>query len=869
MTVARTPVAGIDPVREDGEVAERGARRPTGTVTFLFTDVEQSTAAWEDHPEAMAAAMRRHHQLLDEAIHAHAGVRAIEQGAGDSVVAAFDHAADGVSAAVAAQRLLAAEPWPEGRSINVRMAVHTGDVGVNDDGTYAGPTMNRSGRLLGAAHGGQVVVSRSSYDLVVDALADTCAFSDLGSHRLRDLERPMQVFQADAPDDIRSFPPLRTLDGTPNNLPVHLTSFVGRQEARQQVRELIERNRLVTVTGSGGCGKTRLTCEVAGDVIDRFADGAWLVDLAAVTDEQQVAAATAHVLSVHLQPNRSVIDTVTTHLRDRQILLVLDNCEHLLEPCATITDAVLRCCPQASVVVTSREPLGLQGEICWRIPSLTSFDGGLDDLVRSESGRLFVDRLKLARPAYVVGEADVAAIAAICRRLDGIPLAIELAAARGGSLSPSQISAELDDRFRLLTGGGRNVMPRQRTLEASVDWSYGLLSDAEQAALRSLSVFAVGFTLAAAEAVVPHEDAGGPTALELVDRLVNKSLVNVIDDQGSSARYGMLETVRQFANSRLVAAGEAESARDRHLAHVTEWTAGLTDRLHGPQTFATIAEIDPEFENIRTAIAWGEATGDVQRAASILGDLFIWFAWRGLTREQARGCGASSPTWTRCRSPPGCGCSVAKVRRMIRRLMRAAMLRRGWPASWPISTRCSSAARELGDPAAIAGAMIQLGSFLSLYTDEPGGLELLTDAIPLAEQAGAEMIQVHAEVMLAIHSLMTGHGRARSSGPRRARGADPGHRRPASARGVLRVPGLGRGRDGRPDRREALGRRDPRRHRALVRDQLAFGSWRPLGPFVALGGARPRRRRRRPRRGTGRRSRPGAGRPRRGVPPGR
>ena len=721
-------------------------------MTFLFTDVERSTAAWEDHPQAMARAMRRHHQLLDAAIDAHGGVRVVEQGAGDSVVAAFDHAADGVSAAMAAQQLLAAEPWPEGRAIHVRMAVHTGDVEVADDDTYAGPTMNRCGRLLAAAHGGQVIVSGSTYDLVVDALSHSWAFSDLGTHRLRDLERPMQVFQADAPDDVRTFPPLRTLDGTPNNLPVHLTSFVGREDARQQVRELVERNRLVTVTGSGGCGKTRLSCEIAADVIDRFADGAWIVDLAAVTDEQQVAAATAHVLSVHLQPNRPVVETVIAHLRDRRLLLILDNCEHLLEPSAAMTDAILGGCPHVDVLVTSREPLGLQGEVCWRIPSLTWVQSGSEEVLASEAGRLFVDRLRLVRPSYELGLDDLTAIAAICRRLDGIPLAIELAAARSGSLSPSQIAGELDDRFRLLTGGGRNVLPRQRTLEASVDWSYGLLSPDEQAALRSLSVFAAGFTLPAAEAVLAPATDTRPTAVELVSRLVDKSLVHVLSDHAPLPRYGMLETVRQFASTRLVEGGEAEATRGRHLAYVVDWSAGMHPRLMGAETFAAIAEIDPEFENVRAAVSWAEATGDVLRMAMILGDLFIWFMWRGLTRELGERVRTIEPALVDLPLPV----RVRVVRGVGPRLEAA-----GDPVNDYVHrlTLVLRTAEELGEPSLIADAMATLGTFLAYYTDDPEGLDVLTGAVAVAEQAGDELTQVRAEIMVAIHSLLTGHGR--------------------------------------------------------------------------------------------------------------
>jgi predicted ATPase/class 3 adenylate cyclase/DNA-binding CsgD family transcriptional regulator len=731
--------------------------RPVGTVTLLFTDVVRSTAAWEADPDAMAVAMRRHHQLLDEAVATHGGVRAVEQGAGDSIVAGFDRAADAVGAALLARRLLAEEPWRGVAPITLRMALHSGDVEVEADGAYSGPTMNRCGRLLAAANDGQVIVSISTYALAIDGVADRCVFTDLGNHRLRDVARPLHVYQVDEGSEPRRFPPLRTLDGTPNNVPMSLTSFIGREDAVDELDDLLDGARVVTLTGSGGCGKTRLACQVAHATIERWPDGVWFVDLASVRDDEDVPFAISDVLSLHVPAGAHVLDRVVDHLRDHRALVVLDNCEHLLGPCAAAVDRLVGGCPNLGVLVTSREPLGLHGERVWRIPSLSlpRGDAAADDLVASEAGRLFVERIRLVRPAYVVTDDDVAPIAAICRRLDGIPLALELAAARCRTLSPARIAAELDDRFRLFTGGGRNVLPRQRTLEASVAWSYGLLIEDERRALRRLSVFAGGFTLDAADEVLTDTDGSSAAAgdgLDLVSQLVDKSLLECTDDGSTSGRFAMLETVRHFAGSHLIEAGEAEAARARHLRYFTGWADGYRDRFRGPEAAAAVAAADAELDNVRAAMSWAAGIDDVRSQATIVGALSDWFTWRGHMRERA--------TWLSQLRPrldelePDERLPIIRTPVVWDRLddgVGDIMEHQQEEAMTSLET-----VRATGDPSLIGRTMVEVGSFLAMWRGSSDGRRLLADAIPIARTANDVLAELWAAEVTVTLALLDG-----------------------------------------------------------------------------------------------------------------
>ncbi|MGH9035854.1 MAG: ATP-binding protein, partial [Acidimicrobiia bacterium] len=478
-------------------------RAPSGTVTFLLTDMEASTQAWQADSTAAATAVARQEEILAQAIATHGGFRPVEQGEGDSVVAAFSRATDAVAAAVEAQLALAREPWVTSEPVRVRMALHTGEAEAHE-GRYAGSTIIRTARLRAVAHGGQTVVSRATAELVSDALPEEVALVDLGSHRLRDLIRAEQVFQVDHVDLPGAFPPLRSLDRVANNLPAQLTSFIGREDELAQVARLLASVRLLTLTGAGGCGKTRLAAHAAASVAESYPAGVWWVELAPLGPGSAVSTAALSAIGLREQPSRSAVDQLADHFGSGRALVVADNCEHLLDSVVELLEPLLGRSPELTVLATSREPLGVAGETTWRVPPLALPGSGPstpDALTAYDAVALFVERARQARPNFVVTNENAPAVAEICARLDGIPLAIELAAARVRVLSPEGIRSGLDDRFRLLTGGSKRGLARQQTLAASVEWSFDLLGEAERILFRRLSSFAGGFTLDAAEAV--------------------------------------------------------------------------------------------------------------------------------------------------------------------------------------------------------------------------------------------------------------------------------------------------------------------------------------------------------------------------------
>lgn len=533
---------------------------PAGTVTFLLTDVEGSTRLWRDRRDEMSTAMVRHGQILDETIAAVGGVRPVEQGEGDSVVAAFARAVDAVDAAVQAQRRLVAElPW-----LKVRMALHTGDAVLQDDGNYVGLSIIRCARLRACGHGGQIVASEATAALVADAGVELI---DLGSVRLRDLTRAERVFQVVHPDILDQFPPLRSLDTAPHNLPTTLTSLIGRDADLATVAGLLAEHRLVTVVGSGGCGKTRLAQHVAADMIDHHPAGTWWVELAPLTEEAQIAEAVATSLGLGAVIGADVTARVVRHLAVAgRTLIVLDNAEHLLDGVSRTAERLLSSCPAVRILVTSREALAISGETIWRVPSLAAprRDEHIvpDQLNTFDAVRLFLERARTARPNLVVDDETAPFIAAICARLDGIPLALELAAARVRSMTLQRLAVGLDDAFRLLTGGARTALPRQQTLLASIAWSVDLLDDVDQAVLRRLAAFQGPFTLDGAEAVTTDDDLVAPVdVLDALARLVDKSLVEF---DAASDRYRLLATVRQFGLDRLRERDELAVTRTRH-----------------------------------------------------------------------------------------------------------------------------------------------------------------------------------------------------------------------------------------------------------------------------------------------------------------
>jgi len=669
---------------------------PTGTVTLLLADVEGSTRLWESQPDDMTAALARLDQVLSDVVAGHDGVRPVEQGEGDSFVIAFARASDAVACALDLQRAPLAP-------IKLRIGVHTGEVRLRDEGNYIGPTINRTARLRDLAHGGQTVLSGTTQDLVIDVLPEKSSLTDLGSHPLRDLPRPERVVQLCHPDLHNDFPPLRTIKTVvSHNLPVQLTSFVGRQSEIKKVREVLAENRLVTLTGAGGAGKTRLAVQVATELAAEFSDGVCYVDLAPITHPDVVAVTVARGLDLPDQPDRSTVETLLRHLHDRQTLIVLDNCEHLIDSSAALVVALLGGAPGLTLLATSREPLGVTGEATWQVPSLSLADDAVD---------LFADRARLARTDFTVDE-NAAAVAEICRRLDGMPLAIELAAARVRALSLDEIVDSLHDRFRLLTGGSRTAVRRQQTLRASVDWSHALLTESERILFRRLAVFLGGFDLDAAQAVA---GSGGLERYQVLDQLtllVDKSLV-VAESTGGRTRYRLLETVRQYALEKLGESGEANVIRERHCDHYSSMAALLdTPARTDYERLVESAEI--EMDNLRGALGWSLENSDVERALALASSLHPLWSTHGRVRE--------GRAWFNTVFAEG-DSRLPEVAPAVRaRALADQALLDTWgmaaPASMEHARQALAIAREVDDPALLARALTACG-LIAGYSYQP------------------------------------------------------------------------------------------------------------------------------------------------------
>lgn len=602
---------------------------PTGTVTFLLTDVAGSTRMWEtEADDVMRVAIRRHYEILAEIVDGHGGVRPQEQGEGDSIVAAFARPSDALAAASAAQQTLSAEPWPTDEPLKVRMAIHTGEAHLRDDANYAGQAIIRTARLRAIGHGGQVLVSGATRDLAVDQTGTTFDLRSLGEHRLRDLGRPEHVWQLVVPGTFNEFDAVISLDSTPNSLPVSLSPFIGRENEINELAGLVNTERLVTATGTGGAGKTRLAQQVGAELIDRFPAGVWWVELAPL-DNDDVESAVRAAFGISEGAQTSLSEAVRRKLDVRPCLLIVDNCEHVTAAVAPLVHDLLTTATSLHVLATSRVMLDLPGEHAWRVPSLSLPEHGtavpLDALSQFDAVRLFCDRACRARPNFELTTSTGPIVAEICHRLGGIPLAIELAAARTRMLDPQRILDGLDDSFRLLTGGSKALMPRQQTLDASIAWSYELLSPTEQTLLRRLSVFVDGWTLDAAEAVCPDDTADEMLdryqVFDALDRLVDHSLVHTTDTP-SGIRFGMLETVRQYAKRQLAGdAAEARAARQRHSNHFTSWARSLREELLRGGTAALLDDIDAERSNLLAAVGTGIDNGDATQSLAALAAL--------------------------------------------------------------------------------------------------------------------------------------------------------------------------------------------------------------------------------------------------------
>jgi predicted ATPase/class 3 adenylate cyclase len=589
---------------------------PTGTVTFLFTDIERSTRLWDEHPEAMQDALVRHDAILRDTIDSHRGQ--VVKSMGDGMVAVFGDAGDAVDAAVTAQRALSDEPWSVTGPLRARMGLHTGEAQYRD-GDYFGLTLSRAARIMSAGHGGQVLCSAATGALVRDMLPTGVGLVDLGEHRLRDLSRSETIFQVGQADLMGTFPPLRSLDAFMGNLPSPVSSFIGRERELAGVTAALGEVRTVTLTGVGGVGKTRLALQVAADAQPNFRDGAWWCELAPIRDRDGVTDVVAALFSVTPRAAETIEEAVVEFLRQKELLLVLDNCEHLLEPVAHLVNTLERSCPRLVVLATSREGLGVDGERILPTPSLAapSADAAPQRMMEADSVRLFVERATAAAVGFELSDENAAAVGQVCRRLDGVPLAIELAAARVPAMTPAELAERLDRRFQVLAGGRRGGAERHQTLRAAIDWSYELLSQPEQRLLIRLSVFVGGCTLDAAEAVCGGDGIDPDLVFECLARLVAGSLV-VAEDHGSQTRYRLLETIRQYGEERLDDAGEADTLRSRHAGHYTAFAEQVFGHLDGPEHVPWATRLSAERDNLLAAWLWAIDADDVDTAFRIL-----------------------------------------------------------------------------------------------------------------------------------------------------------------------------------------------------------------------------------------------------------
>ncbi len=703
------------------------AERPSGTVTFAFTDIEGSTERWERNRAAMEAALRRHDAVMHEAIAEHRGH--VFKTIGDAFCACFSRPQDAVAAMLAAQRALAEEDFSAVDGLRVRAAVHAGTADERD-GDYFGPAVNRVARLLAIGHGGQVLVSGTTADLLQGEMPPLASLRDLGHHRLKDLARPEEVYQVVAPDLPESFPALRSLDALPNNLPRQLTSFVGREAVVLEVAELIRSAPLVTLVGPGGAGKTRCAIQVGAEMLDGTPDGVWLAELARIADASLVAALIGQVLGVQEIPTRPVLETVVSYLKRKRLLLIVDNCEHVIAEARNVVCEILLHCPEVRILVTSREGLNIAGEEVYRMPSLAvpaSHVIAAEEASRYGAVVLFADRAHSVEKRFALTDENAPYVAEICRRLDGIPLAIELAAARVKMLAPEDLARKLDERFQLLTGGDRSALPRQQTMRALIDWSYDLLAEGERALFQRLSVFAGGFTLEIASAVCGDERTDEIAVLDMLTSLVDKSLVQA-DLTPHGTRYRLLESNRQYAREKLAASGGYAAVARRHATAYCDLAEHLEAIWHTTPSPQWLARIAPELENWRTALEWAlEARGDLRLGQRLAGLSVVTFVTS--PAEGRRWVHAAQQSIDTATPPP-----------LVARLDLAEAFI-DWrfalhKASYAAASRALARYREIGEDYLTAWAMRIGGNALVILGRGEEGEKLLQEALTTSRRLG-------------------------------------------------------------------------------------------------------------------------------------
>jgi predicted ATPase/class 3 adenylate cyclase len=729
---------------------------PTGTVTFLFTDIEGSTKLAQQYREAMPTLLARHNQILHQAIEGHNGY--IFQVVGDSFSVAFHSASDALHAAVTAQRKLYNEAWTPA-SIKVRIGIHTGAAQLqleSSDNAYSGyATLASTQRIMSAGHGGQILLSGATRELVRDVLPTNTELLDLGEKRLKDLLRPENLYQLNIAGLPSIFPPLKTLDSFPNNLPIQLTSFIGRENEIAEVKQELDKHRLVTLTGSGGTGKTRLSLQVAAELLEKFDHGVWFVELAPLADPDLIPQTILSAIGIQEQQGKTPLEMLKDYLHEKQTLIVLDNCEHLIETSARVVNALLNAAPDLKVMASSREALGVKGELSYPVPSLSLPDikhlPVIEQLSQYEAVRLFIDRASLVSPHFDVNKSNAPAIAQVCYRLDGIPLAIELAAARVRMLSVEQISARLDDRFRLLTGGARTALPRQQTLRALIDWSYDLLTEKERLFLRRLSVFAGGWTLEAAEDVCAGEGIESYDVLDLLTQLVNKSLVTVIEhSQSGETRYRVLETIRQYAREKLLEAGGSETTRQRHLAYFIKLVQKAEPELFRSNQAFWLNKLDDELDNLRRALEWS-LSADVEAGLQLMVTPQLYWDARGDFREVESWLEQLLERYNKADS--------VRARALLI-YGQAVALGGDFEEAHKIGEQSLELSRAISDKQVEALSLWSLGMLIAIQGDNAQGIPILEQSLALYQSLGDKLGQATVMAWMSLNNNDLDHSKA-------------------------------------------------------------------------------------------------------------
>jgi predicted ATPase/class 3 adenylate cyclase len=694
----------VDDAGSQNEAKPDGPVLPTGTVTMLLTDIEGSTKLWTERPRAMFQAVSRHHAIIGNTIERHGGAMPRDQGEGDSIFAAFPRASDAVTAALNIQLALHDEPWPEGVALRVRIALHTGEPQLAE-GNYFGQAVSRCARLRGLANGGQTLLSSTTMELARDDLPPGASSKDLGAHRLKDFARPETVFQLAHPDLPDNFPPLHSDEARSDNLPLQLTTFVGREQEIKEIKDLLATIRLVTLVGPGGCGKTRLAIEVGRQLLGEFEDGVHLVALASLGDSSLVVSRIAQSVGLQESASEEPFEGLANFLRDKNMLLMLDNFEGVIGAASLVTELLTEC-PDIKVLATTRASLRISSEHEFQVPPLQlpelDYLPDIEELSRHSAVKLFVERAQAIKADFALTNANARIIAEICHRLDGLPLAIELAAVRVKLLPPAVLLDRLSSRLDLLTGGPRDLPARQQTLRNAIDWDYTLLESEEQKLFRRLSVFHGGLSIDAAAEVATAAGEVGINLFDGLDSLVGKSLLRQMPSLENEPRFGMLQTIREYALEILDGSDESDATRQAHANFYLALAERASEELRGPDQVRWLEALEFDHDNLQDALEWAKRNDDWGVLLRLTAGMSYFWSIRGYVSE--------GRMWTKIALEQTEG--IVSLHR-ARVLAGGAMLARArvdYAEARRLLEECIAAQRQLGDEGGVAFSIKDLGN---------------------------------------------------------------------------------------------------------------------------------------------------------------